>query len=58
VDRSGVIAARSRAAAEFVGRRATPDFLDRIAQSAQGFYTATTIDGAHVYGAFARAPLS
>lgn len=58
VDGEGLIVARGRAPEQFVGRKATPDFLERIAQSTHGVYTATTIDGVKVYGAFTRSRVS
>jgi signal transduction histidine kinase/CheY-like chemotaxis protein len=58
VDGEGVIVARSRAPEQFVGRKATADFLERTAQSTHGFYSATTIDSAKVYGAFTRSAVS
>ena len=58
VDRRGIIGARTRAPEAYVGKAATPEFIRLTAQSEYGIYRDTTIDGADVYVAFARAPRS
>jgi signal transduction histidine kinase/ActR/RegA family two-component response regulator len=56
VDRRGVIGARTRAPEQFVGTLATAEFVQRSARSESGVFRDTTVDGADVYVAFARAP--
>jgi signal transduction histidine kinase/ActR/RegA family two-component response regulator len=56
VDRRGVIGARTRAPEQFVGTSTTAEFVRRSALSESGVFRDTTIDGADVYVAFARAP--
>ncbi|HEY7521471.1 MAG TPA: ATP-binding protein [Methylomirabilota bacterium] len=58
VDRRGLIGARTRAPEAYVGKPGTPEFLRRMALVEHGIYRDTTIDGADVYVAFARAPQS
>jgi signal transduction histidine kinase/CheY-like chemotaxis protein len=58
VDRNGIIGARSRAPEVHVGRQGTPEFVRRLGREERGIYRDTTIDGADVYVAFARAPMS
>jgi signal transduction histidine kinase len=54
---NGLIAARTQAP-QYIGRRATPDFLERTSGSSHGTYTTSAVDGIDRFGAFARAPLS
>ena len=58
VDRNGVIGARTRAPETYVGRPSTPEFAQRTALVDRGIYHASAVDGADVYTAFSRAPLS
>jgi signal transduction histidine kinase len=58
VDRYGVVAARTREPARFVGRAGTPPFLRAIARADEGVYHDTTLDGADGVVAFSRAPAS
>ncbi len=55
VDADGIILARSRDPAEFVGTQATRDLLDATSGAA-GTWAGTTADGAAVFGAYARVP--
>lgn len=57
-DRAGVIGARTRNPERYVGQAATPTFVSRVAADTHGIVRETTVDGADVYVAFARAPLS
>jgi signal transduction histidine kinase len=58
VDGEGVIVARNRAAAQFVGQPATEAFLQTTRGTEERPFESTTIDGQAVRGAFTRAPLS
>ena len=58
LDRSYVIVARTRAAEQFVGQRATPDFIARARRTSEGSFRAHTKEGSMVYAAFSRSPLS
>ena len=58
VDGEGVIVARNRAAAQFVGQPVTEPFLRMIRGADERSFESTTIDGRPVHGAFTRAPLS
>jgi signal transduction histidine kinase/ActR/RegA family two-component response regulator len=58
VDRRGVIGARTRAPEQYVGKPATAEFARRSALAEYGIFRDTTLDGADVYVAFARAPRS
>jgi signal transduction histidine kinase/CheY-like chemotaxis protein len=54
LDRSGTIAARSRRAEEFVGIRAPPRHIRRIADAAEGVIEVDSLDGVPIFAAFAR----
>ncbi|MFP2912576.1 cache domain-containing protein, partial [Pyxidicoccus sp. 3LFB2] len=55
VDEEGIILSRSRGAARFVGRPASPAFIkDMRVHSPEGFFPATTVDGMEVYSAVSR----
>jgi signal transduction histidine kinase/ActR/RegA family two-component response regulator len=54
VDHRGVVVARTRNPERFVGKRGTPSFLKRTAQSSEGVYRDTTLEGQQVYVAFSR----
>jgi signal transduction histidine kinase/ActR/RegA family two-component response regulator len=58
VDGHGIVVARTRNPARFVGQRGTPSFLKRIAATTEGFYRETTLEGNQVYVAFRRANFS
>jgi signal transduction histidine kinase/ActR/RegA family two-component response regulator len=58
MDANGVIVARTRDQARWVGERGTPGFMERIAHSDEAAYRDRSLDGADVYGAFTRAPRS
>jgi signal transduction histidine kinase len=58
VDRRGVIGARTRAPEQYVGKSATAEFARQSALAEYGIFRDTTLDGADVYVAFARAPRS
>ncbi|HEX7180619.1 MAG TPA: sensor histidine kinase [Thermoanaerobaculia bacterium] len=58
VDRAGVVVARAQDPERFVGRSGTPSFLRQIREAREAVYRDVTIDGAAVYVAFHRAPLS
>jgi signal transduction histidine kinase/ActR/RegA family two-component response regulator len=58
VDRRGVIGARTRAPAEYVGKAATVEFIGQSARADSGIYRDRLVDGGDVYVAFARAPRS
>ncbi|WP_427159777.1 hybrid sensor histidine kinase/response regulator [Aliinostoc sp. HNIBRCY26] len=55
VDSRGIVVARTRRPEIFVGKPGTPSFLKRIAQTTEGVYRETTLEGASVYVAFKRA---
>lgn len=55
VDGHGVVVARTRNPERFVGQPGTPSFLKRIAQTSEGIYRETTLEGVPVYVAFRRA---
>lgn len=54
VDGTGVVVARSRAPKRFVGRPASPEFIQKIQRSAEGFFQSVTLDDVKVYTAFKR----
>jgi signal transduction histidine kinase/ActR/RegA family two-component response regulator len=58
IDAQGFAVARTRDPERFVGRHASPGFSRRIRAHRQGLSRETTLDGAPVYTAFSRAPLS
>ncbi len=58
VDRNYVIVARSRAAAQFVGQPATPDFVAQASGMSQKSFRARTKEGEIMYGAISRSSLS
>lgn len=58
VDRTHVVAARSRSPEEFVGKSATPSFIRRTSETPQALVRETTLEGKSVYLSFLRAPIS
>ena len=58
MDRDYVIVARSRAAEQFVGQRATSDFVAQASRTSQGSFRARTKEGEIVYAAVNRSRLS
>ena len=58
VDRNGIIAARSRAPEQYVGRSATPDIVAAIPLQAEGLVESVTLEGIPVLTAFSRSPVS
>ena len=54
LDKSMVLAGRSRDAPRFVGKRATSTLADRVSASSTGMFTALNQEGATVYTAFSR----
>ncbi len=58
LDRNYVIVARSRAAAQFVGQSATPDFVAQASQMRRGSFRARTKEGGILYAAIDRSSLS
>lgn len=54
VDGQGIVVARTRDPERFVGKRGTPSFLKRIAETTEGVYQDTTLEGVSVYVAFSR----
>jgi signal transduction histidine kinase/HAMP domain-containing protein len=58
IDRNDVIVARSRAAEQFVGQRATPDLIAKARQMREGSFRARTKEGGTVYAAISRSSLS
>lgn len=58
LDKSMVLAGRSRDAQRFLGKRATPTLADRITASSTGMFTALNQEGATVYTAFSRSALT
>ncbi|ABS25875.1 ATP-binding protein [Anaeromyxobacter sp. Fw109-5] len=57
-DSAGVVVARTRDPERFVGVSATATYQERTRGAAEGVYRDTTLDGAEVYLAFARAAVS
>lgn len=58
VDRTGVIAARSRAPEKFVGEKASPSFWQIASAREEGVVKSVTLDGVPVLTAFKRSALS
>ncbi|MYM98535.1 PAS domain S-box protein, partial [Rugamonas sp. FT81W] len=56
IDGGGTIVARSRAPAQYLGKRAQPDLLRLIAAAPQGHARLMTLEGIAVYTSFARSP--
>lgn len=58
LDKSMVLAGRSRDAQRFLGKRATPTLADRITASSTGMFTALNQEVATVHTAFSRSALT
>jgi signal transduction histidine kinase len=59
VDAAGTVVARTRDPERFVGIRATPSFVSQtMGTAAEGIYPDVTLEGQHVYVAFARSSLT
>jgi signal transduction histidine kinase/ActR/RegA family two-component response regulator len=58
MDNNGVLVARTRDPARFVGGKGTPEFLRRYSSLNEDFYRDSTLEGVPVYGAYSRAPMS
>jgi signal transduction histidine kinase/ActR/RegA family two-component response regulator len=58
VDAGAVLVARSRDADRFVGQKGTAGFRQRYELADEGVYRDVSLDGAAVYSAFSRAPVS
>ena len=58
MDNNGVLVARTRESARFVGEKGTPEFLRRYSALNEDFYRDNTLEGVPVYGAYSRAPMS
>ncbi|MEJ0071143.1 MAG: PAS domain S-box protein [Pseudomonadota bacterium] len=58
LDRNGVIVARSRNAARYVGLKAPPEFLAHLAikEQEEGFFESPSLEGAAMLSVFSRAP--
>jgi signal transduction histidine kinase/CheY-like chemotaxis protein len=57
-DTNYVIVARTRDPEHWIGRTATPYFVQRVARGDEGVSRDVSLEGYPVYGAFTRAPLS
>ena len=58
IDRNGIVAARTQAADEFVGRRASAPFLRDAANRPEGMVDTVTLEGTSVRAVFSRSALS
>jgi signal transduction histidine kinase/ActR/RegA family two-component response regulator len=58
VDDGGVVVARSRDPARYVGQKGTAAFLARYDKTPEGVYRDIALDGTPVYGAYSQAPMS
>jgi signal transduction histidine kinase len=56
VDQHGTIVARTQAAERFVGTPATAEYRRRSREALEGVFKQPTLEGVHVYVAFARVP--
>jgi signal transduction histidine kinase/CheY-like chemotaxis protein len=54
VDSHGTVAARTRDPSRFVGRAATPSFLERTRATSEGVYADLSMEGEPVYASFSR----
>jgi signal transduction histidine kinase len=57
-DRSGSIAARTHEAARYIGQKGSPALVQRMAEVAEGWVDAPTLEGDLVTGVFSRSRLS
>jgi hypothetical protein len=58
LDSSGTSVARTHNPDKFVGKKATPDLLKRIAEVREGTLTSRTLEGVPVFASFSTSPLS
>jgi PAS domain S-box-containing protein len=58
VDRSGQVLARSRAGAQFMGRPAGSELVERLRAAPEGAFRGRTLDGLEGFMAYSRAPLT
>jgi two-component system, sensor histidine kinase and response regulator len=56
IDRSGTIGARTEDAESFVGKKASPEFLEQAATADEGIYETESPDGVPTFSAFSRSP--
>jgi signal transduction histidine kinase len=56
LDRSGTIGARTDNQDQFIGKKATPEFLQRTSIAEEGTYEILTPEGASVFGGFSKSP--
>ncbi|TFZ01289.1 ATP-binding protein [Ramlibacter rhizophilus] len=55
VDSDGTVVARSIGADRVVGRKVTPDMLEKLSASPRGAFETTAVDGRRVYSTYSRA---
>ena len=58
LDRNGTIVARNNRSEEFVGRKATANLREQIAQRPEGVFQVTTLEGISVLTSFSQSPTS
>lgn len=58
LDTRGTVVARSKGEAEFVGKPATPDVLEKIRLTSEGSLASHTLEGIPSYAAFSRSSLT
>jgi len=58
LDRNGTIVARTHDIQRYIGKKTTPDLLERMLTSQDGAFESTTTDGMHVLAVLSRAPNS
>ena len=56
LDRSGTIGARTEDAADYIGKKTTPDLLQHASTAAEGVYETVTSAGVPTFVAFSRSP--
>ncbi len=56
LDRSGTVVARSRRAAEFIGRKGGADLLEKIAEQPEGVLRTTSLEGIPLLTSYIRSP--
>ncbi|AEI66586.1 ATP-binding protein [Corallococcus macrosporus] len=57
VDEEGIILARSRGRARFVGTKARAEYIENIRSAREGFFPSETVDGMKSFAAYARLQL-
>ena len=58
LDTQGAVVARSRDADRFIGKMGTPDLLDRIQKTSEGWTETNALDGSPVTAVFSRSAIS